>query len=91
VNLESVRFSQTQGESVLGLCVDDLVDEYCENRRIGFIKVDAQAFEKYALRGLLRTITRYKPKIFFEIAPHLMFKAEYDYPTIEKSTNCCRP
>jgi len=82
VNLDSARISQTQGESVLGLCADDLVDEYCENRRIGFIKVDAQAFEKYVLRGLLRTITKYRPKIFFEIAPFWMFKAGYDYREI---------
>jgi FkbM family methyltransferase len=82
VNLESERFSQTQGEAVLGLCVDDLVEKYCENRRIGFIKIDVQAFEKYALRGLLRTITRCRPKIFLEIAPHWMFKAGYDYREI---------
>jgi FkbM family methyltransferase len=82
VNLEPERFAQTQGEDVLGLCVDDLVEKHCDNRRIGFIKVDAQASEKYALRGLLRTITKYRPKIFFEIAPHWMFKAGYDYREI---------
>jgi FkbM family methyltransferase len=82
VNLEPERFSQTQGEAVLGVCVDDLVEKYCENRSIGFIKIDVQAFEKYALRGLLRTITRYRPKIFFEIAPHWMFKVGYDYREI---------
>jgi hypothetical protein len=62
--------------------VDDLVELYCENRCINFIKVDVQAFEKYALCGLIRTIEKYRPKIFFEISPHWMFKAGYDYREI---------
>jgi FkbM family methyltransferase len=82
VNLEPERFSQGQGEPVVAVCVDDLVEQYCENRCVDFIKVDVQAFEKYALGGLLRTIVRYRPKIFFEIAPHWMFKAGYDYREI---------
>lgn len=79
VNLAQEQFSQMQGEAVVGVSVDDLVEQYCENRCVNFIKVDVQAFEKYALRGLLKTIAKHRPKIFFEIAPHWMFKAGYDY------------
>jgi FkbM family methyltransferase len=73
---------EKQGESVAAVCVDDLVEQQCEDRRVAFIKIDVQAYEKYALRGLLRTITRCKPKIFLEISPYWMFKAGYDYRDI---------
>jgi FkbM family methyltransferase len=73
---------EKQGESVVAVCVDDLVEQYCDGRPVGFIKVDVQAYEKYALRGLLRTITKCKPKIFLEISPYWTFKAGYDYREI---------
>jgi FkbM family methyltransferase len=83
VNREPDRFSpEQQGESVPALCVDDLVEQECHGRRVGFIKIDVQASEKYALLGLLRTIARCKPKIFFEVSPRWMSRAGYDYREI---------
>jgi FkbM family methyltransferase len=80
VNPTPERFpSEKQGESVVAVCVDDLVEQHCEGRHVAFIKIDVQAYEKCALRGLLRTITRSKPKIFLEFSPYWMSKAGYDY------------
>ena len=67
------------GEVVEAGCVDDLVDRHCARRRVAFIKIDVQAYEKYALLGLLRTIVKDRPKIFFEVAPYWMHRAGYDY------------
>ena len=71
--------SQGRGEVVDAGCVDDLVERYCHDRRVAFVKLDVQSHEKYVLRGLLRTITRDRPKLFFEIAPYWMHRTGYDY------------
>lgn len=71
-----------RGEVVHAGCIDDLVERHLAGRRVGFIKIDVQSYEKYALRGLLRTITKDRPKVFVEIAPYWMRKAGYDYREI---------
>jgi FkbM family methyltransferase len=69
-------------EAVDAGCVDDLVARHCQGRRIAFIKLDVQAYEKYALLGLMRTVTKDRPKILFEVAPYWMQRAGYDYREI---------
>lgn len=37
--------------------------------RLHFMKVDCEGYELFALRGALRTIKRYRPKLFVEVNP----------------------
>ncbi len=83
VNLEVENFPEgSRGELVQAVCVDDLVEQYSEGRTVSFIKLDVQAYEKYAISGLLRTIARDRPKIFFEASAYWMKRAGYDYREI---------
>jgi len=44
------------------------VDAYCrqKNLRPTHIKIDVEGYEMFVLRGMNRTLTRYKPKLFIE-------------------------
>jgi FkbM family methyltransferase len=86
VNTEAQRSAEhNEGETVTAGCLDDLVERYCGDRRIGFIKIDVQTYEKYAIRGLFRTLTKDRPKIFLEVAPFWMKRAGYDYREIYRT------
>lgn len=51
---------------VLSLSIDDLVAQYGVPR-VDFIKMDIEGAEPYALRGAVRTIARFKPKLAIAI------------------------
>jgi FkbM family methyltransferase len=83
INPNPERYSEGRdGESVRAVCLDDIVEEICPGRRIAFIKIDVQSYEKFVLRGLLRTITQHRPVVFLEISPFWMKRAGYDYREI---------
>jgi FkbM family methyltransferase len=83
INSGNESFAEdNQGESVQAGCLDDLIEKHCGDRLVRFIKIDVQTYEKYALGGLLRTLAKHRPKIFFEVSPFWMKKAGYDYREI---------
>jgi FkbM family methyltransferase len=83
IDAESVRPSgSAEGEPVQAICLDEIVDEACNGRRVAFVKIDVQSFELFSLRGLLRTLTRDRPALFLEISPYWMRRSGYDYREI---------
>jgi FkbM family methyltransferase len=47
------------------------VDDFCEEYGVvpDFIKIDAEGFDQYVMRGGLKTISSVKPSLIFEFAP----------------------
>lgn len=45
------------------------IDDFFEGKRIDFIKMDVEGYEKYALLGAQKTIKRYKPILSFSAYP----------------------
>jgi len=51
------------------------IDDYCEKNhinRLDFIKIDTDGYEYEILKGALKTLTKLKPKIIFEIGIYIM-------------------
>lgn len=80
VNPDPTKYSSGRvGEIVKAVRMDDLLERICPERRITFIKIDVQSYEKYVLEGLTRTLEQHRPAIFLEISPYWMQRAGYDY------------
>ena len=58
-----------------------LAERYRPIDRCDFIKIDVQSFELFVLKGGRRTLERFRPVLFLEVAPHWMAKS-YDYREI---------
>jgi FkbM family methyltransferase len=83
VNPDPAKFSGGRvGEAVEARCLDDLVEEHCAGRRVSFIKIDVQSYEKFVLIGLLRTIVKHRPVVFLEVSPVWMQRAGYSFREI---------
>ena len=44
-------------------------DDFIKNKKIDFIKMDIEGYEYFALKGMKKTLKKYKPKIIFEFSP----------------------
>ncbi|PWC78157.1 FkbM family methyltransferase [Azospirillum sp. TSH64] len=69
-------------ETVDAAPLDDLLQQSFPDIRIGFIKIDVQSYELFVLRGLDRCLREHRPFVFFEVSPHWMQLAGYDYRVI---------
>jgi FkbM family methyltransferase len=83
VNPDPIKYSEGQvGEAVDAQCLDNLVEIHGHQRRVTFIKIDVQAYEKFVLLGLARTLLRHRPVLFFEVSPYWMQRAGYNFREI---------
>lgn len=62
--LSGVQWPGDEKEPVHGLCIDELPLKSC-----GFIKLDLQGYDYFALRGAVQTLKRFKPVVYFEYDP----------------------
>ncbi len=79
VSLSSSSLLSEKKDGLTEKIVVTTLDEECENRKVGLIKMDVEGFEYYVVKGSSNTITRDKPvllisiyhtgKDFFEIPP----------------------
>ena len=73
---------EAKGEQCRVASLDRLLAEcYRPIERCDFIKIDVQSFELFVLKGGRRTLERFRPVLFLEVAPHWMAKS-YDYREI---------
>ncbi|HTA28609.1 MAG TPA: FkbM family methyltransferase, partial [Bacteroidia bacterium] len=59
------KFEGYEGEA-LTITIDDFVEKY-NIQKLDFIKTDIEGAEPYALRGAIKTLTRFKPKLAISI------------------------
>jgi len=57
------KFEGSEGES-LTITIDDFVEKY-NIQKLDFIKADIEGAEPYAIKGAIKTLTRFKPKLAF--------------------------
>jgi FkbM family methyltransferase len=72
-------FQVPDGEVVPLDSLDGLAEEQGLGR-LDFLKIDVQTFELFVLRGAVRCLERFRPRLFVEVAPYWMKKVNgYDY------------
>ncbi len=81
INAAEVEYA-IPGEQVPARPLDNLVPPLLAGRRVGFVKIDVQAYELFVLRGMRAIIENDRPTIFAEISPYWMRKAGYDFAEI---------
>lgn len=74
--------SDDRGETVEIFTLDELCERNLPHRRIDFIKIDVQSFELYVLRGAAGVMSRDRPVMQIEIAPHWMRRRGYGHQDI---------
>lgn len=97
VRMSEISYDQENNFGALGVSFDDngdgeevavwMLDELVGQRsiqfdKLDFMKIDVQSFELYVIKGGIKTIQKYKPKIFMEISPYWMELRGYQYTEI---------
>ncbi len=68
-----------QGELVEVVTLDHFVEKF-QIEKIDFLKLDVQTFELFVFQGAHNILSKYRPKIFFEVSPFWMNEINnYDY------------
>ncbi len=82
VDSDAAQRGEAAGELCRVASLDRLLSEQRRPlERCDFMKIDVQSFELFVLKGARRTLIKYRPVLFLEVAPYWMSKS-YDYREI---------
>lgn len=60
------------------ISLDDFVEKF-KIKNIDFIKIDVDGNEKFVLESAIKSLEKFKPIIFFELAPYLYKENNYEF------------
>lgn len=82
LGIDAANEHDRRGEEVPCYRLDELLPEYLQGRKVGFVKIDVQSYELFVLQGMTAFLENDRPTIFIEISPVWMRRAGYEWTEI---------